>query len=276
MAIDIYSILQTRPHNLHHLKRYWKFIQSCKIANKSFVPSILGRGSRLRKGICLEIHHILPKAKDLFPEYRDLKDNHWNGIYLTPRQHIIAHVMLWKSFGDSQANALHYMFQRKVYSIKLIKVEANARIDMIKHNSVKMKNKSRYALPSGEFYAVLDKDDPQVKELNLIPYQTEAHKAQQRRRVQLATAAKLGTKTYNNGLVEIKRREHPGEGWILGRLPRSQAHLEAQRLGLKKARAGKVCWNDGIKNYYLHPTEIPLAGWVRGMAPQKPRRNQLI
>jgi hypothetical protein len=51
----------------------------------------------------LEEHHILPKADDMFPEYIDLKEHRWNGVYLTPRQHYIAHWLLWKVFGGSQS-----------------------------------------------------------------------------------------------------------------------------------------------------------------------------
>lgn len=37
------------------------------------------------------VHHILPKSK--FPEYRTER---WNLITLTPREHFIAHLLLWK------------------------------------------------------------------------------------------------------------------------------------------------------------------------------------
>jgi hypothetical protein len=57
----------------------------------------------------LEAHHILPKARDLFPEYTSFKDNPWNKVRLTTDQHIIAHVMLWKAYGGSQAKALECM-----------------------------------------------------------------------------------------------------------------------------------------------------------------------
>ena len=43
-------------------------------------------------------------------------------------------------------------------------------------------------------------------------------------RLRKATEAKIGSKTYNNGINEIKRKKHPGEGWVLGRLPRTNKH----------------------------------------------------
>jgi hypothetical protein len=55
-------------------------------------------------------HHILPKARDFFPEYRDLVANPWNGVHLTPREHFIAHWMLARAFPkSSQARAFFHL-----------------------------------------------------------------------------------------------------------------------------------------------------------------------
>ena len=81
--------------NLHYLQRYIKFIESrknIKIINMT------------------HLHHILPKSKDMFPEFKNLKDNQWNGINLTLREHYIAHWLLHKTFkGSSQSNAFFHM-----------------------------------------------------------------------------------------------------------------------------------------------------------------------
>lgn len=83
--IDIYAILASKPHNPHYLNRYWKFIQACRNNN------LIVEGIK-------EKHHILPKAKDLFPEYKSFSSNPWNKVLLTPRQHFIAHWILWRTF----------------------------------------------------------------------------------------------------------------------------------------------------------------------------------
>jgi hypothetical protein len=58
----------------------------------------------------MEIHHICPKAKDLFPEYASLKQNPWNKIKLTHRQHFIAHWLLFKTYRNrSTAYSLRSM-----------------------------------------------------------------------------------------------------------------------------------------------------------------------
>lgn len=91
-SIDIYTILLSKPHNPHYLNRYWKFIQS-----------------RISTSEYSELHHICPKAKDLFPEYSSLSKNPWNKIRLSSREHFIAHWMLYKAYSGSQIYAFHCM-----------------------------------------------------------------------------------------------------------------------------------------------------------------------
>lgn len=95
--MDIYSFLSSKPHNPHYLNRYITFISQCQQKN-------IGR-----KGYS-EKHHICPKAKDMFPEYKSFTENPWNLAKLTARQHFIAHIMLWKAFpNSSQEDALWAM-----------------------------------------------------------------------------------------------------------------------------------------------------------------------
>jgi hypothetical protein len=112
---NIYTILESKSINTHYLNRYYKFILNFKDQSK-----IKGE---------TEHHHILPKAKSLFPEYSSLKDHPWNGIHLTKRQHWIAHWMLSKAFGDSQTIAFYRMCKKskdritsKVYETMRIEV----------------------------------------------------------------------------------------------------------------------------------------------------------
>lgn len=90
---NILDLLKSKPHNPHYLNRYYKFITSCKNDSTSY----------------LEKHHILPKAKDMFPEYSSFRDYPWNKITLTGRQHFIAHMLLWKAYGNSQTYAFNMM-----------------------------------------------------------------------------------------------------------------------------------------------------------------------
>ena len=79
-----------------YIRRYVQFIQSRPARNY-----ISGSTHR---------HHILPKAKDFFPEYKDFKDHPWNLSCLTLREHYIAHALLHKAFpGSSQSTAFYNM-----------------------------------------------------------------------------------------------------------------------------------------------------------------------
>lgn len=80
--------------NEYALSRYISFIQS--------------RTTTKRKGV--HRHHILPKAADFFPEFRDFTIHKWNLVYLTAREHHLAHRMLHRAFpGSSQTFAFYNM-----------------------------------------------------------------------------------------------------------------------------------------------------------------------
>lgn len=92
--IDLYSILESKPNNKLYLKRYIRFIEACAQKNQILIETQY-----------TEKHHICPKSKDMFPEYASFKDFPWNCVILTYRQHIIAHILLLKTF-NTQSQAL--------------------------------------------------------------------------------------------------------------------------------------------------------------------------
>jgi len=254
---DIYAILASKPHNPHYLKRYFKFIQWCQQnpTNEEYT----------------EEHHICPKADDLFPEYKSLYKNPWNAIKLSAKQHIIAHIFLWKSYGDSQSAALTFIFStRKVIPSKMmLDAAAKSRIDA---NEVFRKfwtNRKRYMTPDGIYHGSYLNDDPIIKQLNLIPLRTKAQSAQNASRTDLATAAKLGTKIYNNGLEERFLVAPIDDSWILGRLPYSEEGRKNQKDATRAACKGKKTYNNGVVNRFFGDDEIIPKGFVRGMKPRK-------
>jgi len=46
------------------------------------------------------LHHILPKAKDCFPEYKDLNINNWNGTHLLYKDHYYAHWLITEAIDS--------------------------------------------------------------------------------------------------------------------------------------------------------------------------------
>lgn len=86
--MDIYSILCSKPHNVHYLNRYYKFITSCQKNNMFFNDDYV------------EKHHICPKSRGLFPQYASFKENPWNKVVLSARQHYIAHLILSRVYRN--------------------------------------------------------------------------------------------------------------------------------------------------------------------------------
>jgi hypothetical protein len=156
--MDFQEILKSKPNNPHYLNRYIKFIIWCLKNNDT-------------SNGYFEKHHICPRASDMFPEYSNFNDNPWNLVLLTFRQHLLAHVLLWKAYGGSQTLALDTMLRRQTNethknfefrkiptSIK-IRYEAKLREKSIGYSTYKdnLGNK---------FY--LHKLDPKIQELNLV------------------------------------------------------------------------------------------------------------
>lgn len=85
--MNLETLLFSKKGNAHYIKRYLRFIDT-----------------RIQK-LNGEKHHILPKAKDMFPEFKDLTKNPWNGIILSSREHFIAHYMLARAFPNSESQS---------------------------------------------------------------------------------------------------------------------------------------------------------------------------
>lgn len=83
--MDIYSILASKPHNPYYLNRYVTFVQR----NVDKYPENQSH---------TEKHHICPKAKDMFPAYKDFNLHEWNKIILPLKKHFYAHYLLSKIF----------------------------------------------------------------------------------------------------------------------------------------------------------------------------------
>lgn len=98
----IKTILVSKTHNPHYLTKYITFINNCQEKNKNY------------KGY-IERHHICPKAQDMFPEFASFSEFPWNCAKLTPRQHFIAHLILYKAYPEvvSQKQALFLMSHTK-------------------------------------------------------------------------------------------------------------------------------------------------------------------
>ena len=229
--LDIYALLSSKSSNAHYINRYLKFVTSCKAANEC-----------LDENTYVEVHHICPKAADLFPEYTDLKQYPENGVSLTFRQHLIAHIMLWKIFGKSQAAALDYMLrvqnsntgyvqQRIIPSATLLRYLERVQQEVVKNS----RGFSTYKDSNGKKY-FLHRDDPLITELGLVGnnkghFHTEEAK-------QAMSAAKQPNKTVKLYFLNCKTTvklfspefsEYLAQGWSTTMSP--EDHEYSQKFG---------------------------------------------
>ena len=61
---------------------------------KEYIDFCISNNEKNHTSFSTEHHHILPKAKDCFPEFLNLKIHTWNGSYLSYENHFIAHSLL--------------------------------------------------------------------------------------------------------------------------------------------------------------------------------------
>lgn len=252
--------------NVHYIKRYISFILKMQ-------TRILANDIKTHK------HHILPKAKDMFPEYANLTENKWNSIMLTHREHFIAHMILNKAFsGSSQTLAFYNM--TRCFSLKSGKMYEKLKGDFTDMMGIINKNPNRCANISKALKGK-PKSDSHIKKLmgHEVTQETreklrqhnlgKKHSEESKLKMSISrTGKKRGPnkieankkcsetkrsqnlKWYNNG-IEAKQMVDPiDETWVLGRL--------------KSPTEGKKCYNNGTINK-MFIGEPPLDEiWVAG------------
>lgn len=91
LTTDVKRNLLDAGGHPHYVNRYIWFIT--KYGN-------LGQGER---------HHVLPKS--IFPQYKNFRWNPWNKCVLSPRAHVIAHLIL-KKCGYKEMSDAYYLMNR--------------------------------------------------------------------------------------------------------------------------------------------------------------------
>lgn len=115
--------LKTIDHNIHHLNRYVRYITHHK--------------NNPTKEEYTELHHICPSS--MFPDYKNLNEHEWNGVYLSRRQHILAHIMLHRTFNTIQtASALMYMLSIDYHNTNNILINSLDRIYSIEQYRIRL------------------------------------------------------------------------------------------------------------------------------------------
>lgn len=251
-SINIYDILSTKPHNPHYLKRYVKFIEWCF--------------DNPHDGYT-EFHHICPKATDMFPEFVDFSFHAWNAVQLSARQHIVAHILLWKTYRNpSQTAAIYYMLnvqnsntkfnQRNVPLAIQIRYAAKVREEFYK-------NREGYAVykdENGNKY-FLHNTDEKIQELDLVGNNFGyEHSAEAKERM---SNAKLPNREVTMTFLDLTRRiklfsdeydAHIAQGWrpLLPRGTSEKYRLDIEDVLYRRELAGqqKSIETKGTANYW--------------------------
>lgn len=76
-----------------YYKWYYSIIEKAKSENRK------KKNSKLSEFIYYEAHHILPGS--IFPQFKCKKENSWNIVLLTAKEHFVCHLLLPKFVKDS-------------------------------------------------------------------------------------------------------------------------------------------------------------------------------
>lgn len=200
--MDIFAVLNTKPNNPHYLLRYYRFILYCKLKNLNFDGYV-------------ENHHICPKSKDLFPEY---KRSDWNLIKLTARQHYIAHHLLWKAYNTSSMSYAFKCFTDGQISKNIKRIK----------NKIANRTYEKLKLDSSKYSSERNKNC--VVALNLSTGETKR-----------VTKNEFDSNDSLVGAAYGNHRPKSLETKIKMRQPKSEEHKKKIRLNVAEMRKDFVC-----------------------------------
>lgn len=128
-----------------YINRYVNYLEACEKRNRL---KLIGK---------FEKHHICPKSKTMFPQYKSFKHNPWNKIILTLKQHYNAHYLLAKAFGGSMWVTLNWF--KRFENLGLLSISNSKRYEeakiksgnFVRENSKKYWTEERKVKQSNEF-----------------------------------------------------------------------------------------------------------------------------
>lgn len=227
------ELLKEKCKNERLYRRYEKFI--LERLNRKIMPHEI-----------YHAHHILPKAKDMFPEYKNFNNYCWNKIFLTPREHFIAHWMLAKMFpNSSQTRAFYYMCNK--VGKKASKQYAIAKFD----HTTNMK--SMYTEERNRKISIALIGKPKSKE-HVSKLMGHEVKSETREKLRLRNTGKKHTeetkKKMSTVRTGIKKAPHSTNG--------------KENISQSKKQANLKWYNDGHTSKLF---SVPPSGWSKGRLP---------
>lgn len=248
--MDVYTVLSSKPHNSHFLNRYVSFIERCK-----YKPS--------GETIYTEMHHICPKAKDMFPQYKSFTDHPWNCIRLSARQHFIAHMLLWKVYNNRSMTMTVYFINKVRYQ------KMNSRL----YERLKIERslylKTYFGSTNVGMVNVIV--DGAIRKIPIVEFNKGGYTAQHSKTIMVTDGVKsfrvpVGDPRYMSGeLVGHTKDKTLAIDPQGNKLYVSRHDRRFETGELKGNNAGTITITNGVNNRRISPdAEIP-SGWYRGM-----------
>jgi len=246
MSIDILTIMKTKKHNVHFLNRYYRFILLCKEKNANIESNYV------------EKHHILPKSKDMFPEFKDFKKYPDNCIILTYRQHVIAHYILMRAY-NTRSQILSFLRTTQQKQAKDLKIK-NINTKMIEKAKIELSNKMK-----GKFTRGYDQDNKPITKQEtrekLSKMKTEFYRDPENRKKQsIACAGKKRKNTENIRLAALRRERSPGDIYVINAKKTIENKKKlgtwkrVPKKGLYATPVGIFSWiNNAYRDWCLNP-----------------------
>lgn len=262
----IYELVNNKHLTIHshYFNRYIKFYFLFKELNSNNFDADLIN------------HHFLPKAKDAFPEYTSFTDYPWNKLRLTRRQHIFAHLLLYKSFPELKSqiyalNQLKGLIDNRL-SPKLLKVlKSNLRdclAEDVSTKRLKRKTKPVYNKFSGEYYRIpIDQELLACESIKNKPIPSKPEYIQK----------------YHDPVTNIEYwvdiRYPIDKNLVKGRTPKFKAAVKGKSKGnVSNLNKFKYYHPETLKEYHLYKTDIRISelNLVKGRSPKSNANSKKV
>lgn len=192
-----------------------------------------------------ENHHILPKA--LYPEYKDLRKNKWNGVQLTHKEHFICHLLLTKMVEKDQKHNMIYALNAMMnlrgevrYTNSYLYEKAREKFSLLQQERLAGENNPRYGVKVAG-----TKTAEKIGEANRgkVPWNKGIPMKESTKQMQ----------------AEQKKGRKPSEETVA----KISAKLKGLVVSERNGAYGKKWFNNGTKEKQFLPNLAP-KGWIQG------------
>jgi len=230
--------------NKHYHQRYLKFIES--------------RRDRNYDGV-VESHHILPKSLGG-------NNSQENLIELSPREHFLAHWMLWKAYSNRQMTLAFWSMRMNKSKQRSFRISSKVYQTLKENHSNIQSQRMRENNPM-QHESSRQKASETRKKLNWSP--SEDHRNQ----ISKALSGKPKTKEHAENISKSNKGK-PKSDDHKKNMSENHADVTGDKnpmFGRSAAKENNLKWyTDGISNKFL-PENTQPEGWVRGRTVPKKR-----